>query len=64
MTDTKTLCDHCGKELDERVDYTDITIECAHQWQDTDLCDSCFNKLWDIIYKFCLKQEIEREKEK
>lgn len=54
MKETKIYCDHCGKVLDTRYDYNDITIEMNHKWQDhIDLCEECFEELWNIINKFC-----------
>lgn len=53
MTEIKVYCDHCGKVLDEMSDYTDITIEAAHKMVNADLCTDCFEKMCDIIYKFC-----------
>ncbi len=57
MTKNAIFCDHCGKEIDQMIDYDDVTIKCAHEWKDVDLCEDCFNELWDFISKFCTYQE-------
>lgn len=37
MRETKTYCDHCGKVLNEMIDYTDTEIE-VKRWFKCDLC--------------------------
>lgn len=55
MTETKTYCDHCGKELDEMHDYVDVEIDMSTSWLRTDLCQECMQELKDIIFTFCEK---------
>lgn len=56
MTKTTIYCDHCNKELDEKTDLTDITIDCHTMGLNTDLCKDCFSELVDNLYVFCGKQ--------
>ena len=53
MRENKIYCDHCRKELDTKTDYDDIEIEMNHKWQKTDLCEDCFEELWNTIDDFC-----------
>lgn len=55
MTKTKIYCDHCGKELDEMHDYTDVEIDMGVSWLRTDLCQECIQELKDTIFTFCEK---------
>lgn len=50
-------CDHCGKELDEMHDYTDIGIDNFVDWYETDLCSGCFHDLNEIILKYINKKK-------
>ena len=45
MMETKTYCDHCGKELDAMKDYTEISIDIPTDIINADLCVSCYNGL-------------------
>lgn len=56
MTETKTYCDHCFKEINNMVDYLDVGIEFNHLSINTDLCESCFNELFAIATTFCGKE--------
>ncbi len=50
-------CDHCGKEL-PRSKYFDTTIDfSSHRQINTDLCDDCFDELYDAIAVFTGKKE-------
>ena len=47
MKETKIYCDHCGKELNEMIDYTDLEIDSIVSFIKGDLCKDCvelFNK--------------------
>lgn len=55
MTKTITYCDHCGKELDKKEDYVDLSLDNFADWIDTDLCVECFNKLNDVVLQFVNK---------
>ena len=62
MEQTRYYCDHCGKQLDLKIDYDDITIDIGHRWYSTDLCSDCMNKLCDIVDRYINTQEGERNK--
>ena len=51
------ICDHCGKELDDRRDYTDMKIDNFIDYVKTDLCSECFRKLNDIILEYTNKKK-------
>lgn len=54
MTETKTYCDHCGKELNAMHDYFDLQVEALHYFS-ADLCSDCLEKLEDLMKNFCKK---------
>lgn len=45
-------CDHCGKEIDDFNDYTDLEIELASFHKCVDLCTDCYNQLSKIVDEF------------
>lgn len=45
-------CDHCGKEIDDFNDYTDLEIELASFHKCVDLCTDCYNKLSKTVDEF------------
>lgn len=49
-------CDHCGKELDEMHDYTEILIDDFLKFVDADLCYECFHELNDIVFRYINKK--------
>ena len=57
MRKTVLTCDHCGKELDEMRDYTEIKIDNFIDWFETDLCSECFHELNDIVLQFVNKKK-------
>ena len=54
MRESKVYCDHCGKALDEMVDYPDTDIE-ALSWFKCDLCSDCMKELERTVKVFCKK---------
>lgn len=56
MTQIKTYCDHCGKELDEMHDYPDIEIDTIDEFLKCDLCKDCYKELSKDIHKFVNKE--------
>ena len=50
-------CDHCGKELDEMDDYTDMDIDNFIDYVRTDLCTKCLEELNEIVLKFVNKKQ-------
>lgn len=56
MTETKTYCDHCGKELNNMKDYPDTEIMLLKYIQ-TDLCKDCINELQELIERFVKEHE-------
>ena len=57
MTEIKTYCDHCGKELDDMKDYSDIELSVLNYCK-VDLCSKCLNELQDIIDEFIKIEEV------
>lgn len=53
MTITKMYCDHCGKELNDMIDYTCCEVEIAYRTVSTDLCKDCLERLFTTIEQFC-----------
>ena len=51
------ICDHCGKEIDELRDYTDMKIDNFINYAETDLCSECFRELDDMVLKFINKKK-------
>lgn len=56
MTETKTYCDHCGKELNNMKDYCDTEIMLLN-YVNTDLCVKCINELQGLIEHFVKERE-------
>lgn len=54
MREIKMYCDHCGKVLNEMLDYPDTEIE-AKGWFKCDLCKNCMEELEQIVKGFCKK---------
>ena len=57
MKEVKIYCDHCGAELDEMVDYTDVEVESPKYFRQCDLCKDCFELLDETIKKFLNREE-------
>ena len=49
-------CDHCGKELDEMHDYTDMRIDDFADFLEVDLCSECYDELNNIVLQYCNKK--------
>lgn len=45
-------CDHCGKELDEMQDYTDMKIDNFIDYVTADLCSDCLIELNEVVLKY------------
>jgi hypothetical protein len=56
MKCTKMYCDHCGKEIDEMIDFYDSEIEVSYKRIEVDLCATCLDNLYDIVCDFCGKK--------
>lgn len=54
MKETKYICDHCGKVLNEMHDYPELEIGFA-RYETADLCAECHEELDKIIKAFCKK---------
>lgn len=57
MKDNRILCDHCGKVLNNMVDYPEIElfdIGCPA----SDLCKDCYKELQTLIRSFVRKEEV------
>lgn len=57
MKRTVLTCDHCGAELDEMYDYTDMEIGITYSFLTVDLCVNCAKELERQVKKFCNKEE-------
>lgn len=53
MTKIITYCDHCGKELNDMVDYGSSSIEIAYVEFQADLCEECHDHLVKMVKDFC-----------
>lgn len=51
------ICDHCGKELNEMKDFTNMHIDNFLEFMDTDLCSECFHELNDIVMQYIGKKK-------
>lgn len=56
MTQTKTYCDHCGKELDEMHDYPLTEFDTIDEFVRCDLCKDCYEELSKLIRWFVNKE--------
>ena len=52
MKKTIYTCDHCGKELNEMNDFTDMKIDNFIDYVSADLCSDCFNELNEMVLKY------------
>lgn len=53
----KYYCDHCGKEINDKTDYSDIILDIGYDDISTDLCQSCIQDLTEIVREFCSAQK-------
>lgn len=51
------ICDHCGKKLDEIIDYTESEIRIAYTDIEADLCLVCVEKLVKLVKEFVERSE-------
>lgn len=56
MRKTVFICDHCGKEIDEMKDYSEMKIDNFIDYIETDLCRKCFHELNEMVLKYCNKE--------
>ena len=47
----KFICDHCGKEINEKNDYIDYEIEFEANTYECDLCSKCCDEITTEIEK-------------
>lgn len=47
------ICDHCGKEYEDRGGFTDTKLDDLDFYASVDLCAKCYNELCKIVYEFC-----------
>ena len=54
MVESKYYCDICGEEILQKEDRTIPTIYVENRYGrcNFDLCDNCFNNIFDYIKKF------------
>ena len=57
MRKTVFTCDHCGKEMDDMRDYSEMKIDNFIDWIEVDLCSQCFHELNDIVLQYCNKKK-------
>ena len=53
-----TLCDHCGKPIDDNKSKT-VSIRVSGYVDSADLCDTCLGKLIHIAESFLMGEEFE-----
>lgn len=53
MRETKIRCDHCRKELDPLIDWTDDGIAFGSYVRPMDLCEDCVEQLAALLNEFC-----------
>lgn len=56
MRKTVFTCDHCGKEIDEMRDYSELKIDNFADFIEVDLCAKCYDELNNIVLKYCNKE--------
>lgn len=49
-------CDHCGKEINEIRDYTDMKFDDFINYVEADLCSECFRELDDMVLQYVNKK--------
>ena len=49
-------CDHCGKKLDEMIDFPDLEFDDVNEYFRADLCRECLKELTRHVTNFCGKQ--------
>ena len=52
MRKTIFICDHCGKEIDEMRDCTEMKIDNFIDYIVVDLCSDCFRDLNELVLKY------------
>ena len=57
MRKTVFTCDHCGKEINEMRDYTDMKIDNFINYVETDLCSECFHEINDMVLQYVNKKK-------
>lgn len=57
MRKTIFTCDHCGKEMDDMHDYSEMKTDNFIDWIEADLCSQCFHELNDIVLQYCNKKK-------
>lgn len=62
MRKTVITCDHCGKKINEMIDYPDIEFDVLNESFQADLCSGCYMEIGRIIKQFC-KRGCQNEKE-
>lgn len=56
MRKTIFTCDHCGKEIDEMKDYSEMQIDDFADFIEVDLCSECYDELNNIVLQYCNKR--------
>lgn len=59
MRTVQITCDHCGKQLDEREDYTDFEIDAFNLFS-VDLCKECRLEVATMVRSFCGRKTTKR----
>jgi hypothetical protein len=52
VKETKIYCDHCGKVIERATEFVDIKINMHCNAVGTDLCQTCYGELYDLVLKF------------
>lgn len=65
MKETKCVCDHCGKKLDEMKDYIDVGEDIGIGSNiNGDLCSDCYHELENIVIGFFQRKEFCEKEDK
>lgn len=52
MKKTVYVCDHCGKEFNSMIGYTEWEVNDFNFIKEVDLCVDCFHELCNIVREF------------
>ena len=56
MMERVYTCDHCGKKMNEMVDFPDMEFDDVNEYFRADLCRGCLEELTNLVMGFCGKQ--------
>lgn len=56
MVETVYTCDHCGKKMNDMVDFPDMAFDDLNEYFSADLCRICYMELTRKTMSYCGKQ--------